>query len=51
MPPQKSIQEVLKRALKRGSEQDKVIVNNDEVKKKLQPSTESNHTRALAPWD
>jgi hypothetical protein len=38
MPPRKSIQEVFERALKKsGSEQDKEVVNNDDVKKKLQP--------------
>jgi hypothetical protein len=50
MPTSNSTEDFFKRARERGSEIETDIVNDDEVKKELQPGTKKNYCRALALW-
>jgi hypothetical protein len=50
MPKRKSPKDFFQRARDKGSESNKDIVNGDEIRKKLQPKTEKNYTRALKLW-
>ncbi|OCK87381.1 uncharacterized protein K441DRAFT_682617 [Cenococcum geophilum 1.58] len=51
MSTQGSAHSLFERARLRGSERNKdLLVNGEEVKKELQPSTKGNYTRALALW-
>ena len=48
MPTLNSTEDFFKRARERGSEIETDIINDDEVKKELQPGTKKNYRRALA---
>jgi len=50
MPTLNSTEDFFKRARERGSEIETDIVNDDEVKKELQPGTKKNYRRALVLW-
>lgn len=50
MSTQASAHNLFERAQLRGSEQNKNLINGEEVKKELQQSTKGNYTRALALW-
>lgn len=45
-----SVAEFFQRAREKGAKENKEIVNNEEVKKELQPGTKRNSRRALALW-
>jgi hypothetical protein len=51
MPTLNLAEGLFKRARERGSEIKTDIVNDDEVKKELQPGTKKNYCRALALWN
>ncbi len=51
MPLQKSAEALLQRALENGSEINKVIVDDTEVEKRLEPSTARNYARASKLWE
>ena len=46
--PKISVAEFFQRAREKGTEENKEIVNDEEVKKELQPGTKRNYRRALA---
>ena len=50
MPTPNSAEDFFKRARERGSENKTDIINDEEVKKELQPGTKNNCCRALALW-
>jgi hypothetical protein len=50
MPTPSSAEGFLKRARERGAENETDIINDEEVKKELQPGTKNNYRRALALW-
>jgi hypothetical protein len=50
MPTPNSAEGFFKRARERGAENETDIINDEEVKKELQPRTKNNYRRALALW-
>jgi hypothetical protein len=50
LPTPNSAEDFFKRARERGAENETDIINDEEVKKELQPGTKNNYRRALALW-
>jgi hypothetical protein len=50
MPTPNSAEDFFKRARECGAENETDIINDEEVKKELQPGTKNNYRRALALW-
>lgn len=50
IPAHNSVQSLFERARLRGSKEDKDIINGEEIKTELQPSTKSGYRHALALW-
>jgi hypothetical protein len=50
MPTPNSAEDVFKRARERGAENETDIINDEEIKKELQPGMKNNYRRALTLW-
>ncbi|KAH9841009.1 uncharacterized protein C8Q71DRAFT_701269 [Rhodofomes roseus] len=51
MPPRRTLDAFLDQGEQRGGQDEQGIINDDEVRKALQPGTERNYDRSVALWD